>query len=391
MPAVSRRAHHKSRAGCTTCKSKKVKCDEATPCSYCVKRNLPCSLEPEPEPSRSQSQSQSQSQGSTGRDSNTPDPITQPDDDLSFAFDDFSLFRHFTQNTALAQGDDEASVEVFRGPVADLATKHPYLLHEVSAVAALHLRAVSPPEQAEALTRAAEEHQAKAIPLFREALASMTAETALPLFACSCLFIPYHAAAAKDASELLFNKETGDVAEWMTLVHGCAAIMIQHAVTIFQSPLLPLLGNLYTPKVEDLPAGPNDARLVELSSKLPVVHEHKECKEAYECTMVKLRVCFYISDRADKSMDRKNAAFRFPPLMDPHFREDLAARLPPALIIMAHWCVLLNRVDDRWWLRNRVKPLLLFLAGLVPPEHKWLLEWPLKECGLHPMGEHVIR
>ncbi|KAI0833017.1 hypothetical protein F5Y06DRAFT_280605 [Hypoxylon sp. FL0890] len=385
MPAVSRRAHHKSRAGCTTCKSKKVKCDEATPCSYCVKRNLPCSLDPSPSPS------QSQSQGSAGRGSKTPEVVPRPDEPPSFTFTDFGLYRHFTQSTAIAQADDSASVTVWREVVADLATQHSYLLHEVSAVAALHLRSTAPPEQAAALERAAEEHQANAIPLFREALASMSAETAPALFACSCLFIPYHFAAAKDASSLLFNKDTGALAEWLILIQGCAAITIEHSVTLMRSSLRPLLGNLYTPKVEDLSNGPTDARLVDLTSKLPIVHEYKECRDAYERTMIKLRVCYYISDRADTSIDRKNAALRFPPLMDAHFREDLAAQLPAALIVMAHWCVLLHRVDARWWLQDRVLPLMLLIEESVPLEYGSLLEWPKKEVGLHSMGEHVLR
>ncbi|PSN66070.1 hypothetical protein BS50DRAFT_574536 [Corynespora cassiicola Philippines] len=40
---VTKRAHTKSRAGCTTCKRKKVKCDESLPkCGYCALRKLEC-------------------------------------------------------------------------------------------------------------------------------------------------------------------------------------------------------------------------------------------------------------------------------------------------------------------------------------------------------------
>ncbi|KAI1414585.1 hypothetical protein F5Y13DRAFT_158877 [Hypoxylon sp. FL1857] len=376
MPAIARRAHHKSRAGCTTCKSKKVKCDEATPCSYCVKRNLPCSLEPSSSPS-----------SGSGRTSKTPDVVSRPYEAPSFTFTDFSLYRHFTVSTALAHADDSGSVIVWREVVADLATQYPYLLHEVLALSALHLRSIGPPEQARALERAAAEHQATAISLFREALARMTAETAPPLFACSCLFIPYHFAAAKDALSLLFNTETGSLAEWLVLIQGCAAITIEHSALLMRSPLRALLGDLYTPKLEELPNGPTDARLVDLCSKLPIVHEYKDCRDAYERTITKLRVCFYISDRTDSSLDRKNAALRFPPLMDQHFREDLAAQLPAALIVMGYWCVLIHRVEERWWLQDRVKPLLLQIEELVRSEYRHLLEWPLEVTGVYSKGD----
>ncbi|OTA67863.1 hypothetical protein K449DRAFT_388662 [Hypoxylon sp. EC38] len=375
MPGTARRAHHKSRAGCTTCKSKKVKCDEATPCSYCVKRNLPCSLAPTPPPS----------QGNE-RNSTTPDVLSRPHEAPSFSFTDFRLYRHFITSTAIAQADDSASVSVWREVVADLATQYPYLLHEILAISALHLRTTVPSEQCAFLERAAQEHQANAISLFRGALASMSVETAPALFACSCLFIPYHFAAAKDPSSLLFNEETGALAEWLVLIQGCAAITMEHNATLMRSSLRALLGNLYTPKLEDLSSGPTDARLIDLSSKLPIAHGYKECRESYERTIVRLRVCFYLSDRADSSIDRKNAALRFPPLMDPHFREDLAAKLTAALIVMAYWCVLLHRVEDRWWLKERVQPLLLQIEELVPLEYRSLMEWPMKEAGVYLNG-----
>ncbi|KAI1376501.1 hypothetical protein F4677DRAFT_79971 [Hypoxylon crocopeplum] len=366
MASISRRAHHKSRAGCTTCKAKKVKCDEAQPCAYCVKRQLSCSLAPSPS-------------SGTRTESGTPEVVTRPYEAPSFTLTDFRLYRHFTTSTAIAHADDGASVTVWREAVADLATQYPYLLHEVLAVAALQLRSVAP-EQVGLLEYAAE-NQAKAISLFREALATSSAETALPLFACSCLIIPYHIAAAKDALSLLFNEETGDLAEWLILIQGCAAITMEHNAIIMRSPIRPLLGDLYTPNVEDISGGPTDARLVDLLSKLPIAPDERE---EYGQVIVKLRVCYYLSDKADTSLDRKNAALRFPPLMGQQFRADLAARHPAALIVMAFWCLLIHRVEDRWWLKGKMAPLLLKIEELVPLEYRSLMAWPMEEVGVYP-------
>lgn len=294
-----------------------------------------------------------------------------------FSFADFSLFHHFTKSTALAHADDSASVTVWLETIPDLAVQYPYLLHLILALAALHMRSTVP-ERAKFLERVADEHQAQAIPLFREALAASSAETVLPLFACSCLFVPYYFAAAKDASSLLFNEETGLLAEWLVLIQGCAAMTVQHNATIMRSPLRTILGDLHTPKVEDFSGGPIDARLVRLEEKLPIASEHRE---AYAQVMVHLRLCFYLSDRADTPLNRKNAALRFPPLMGKQFRAHLAGRHPAALIIMAFWCVLLHRVEDRWWLRGRVQPLLLKIEELLPSDYISLMSWPLEEVG----------
>ncbi|EAA32971.2 hypothetical protein GE21DRAFT_6726 [Neurospora crassa] len=39
--------HRKSRTGCSSCKRRKVKCDEEKPCSNCIRFGLPCNLVPE--------------------------------------------------------------------------------------------------------------------------------------------------------------------------------------------------------------------------------------------------------------------------------------------------------------------------------------------------------
>ncbi|KAI0011071.1 hypothetical protein F4779DRAFT_574906 [Xylariaceae sp. FL0662B] len=359
MLSRARKAHHKSRAGCDTCKSKKVKCDEEQPCSYCVKRQLPCSLEPTREKS--------------------PSPVLADRPEApSFSFADFSLYRHFIASTAIAQSDDEPSVEVWREVVPELATQHQYLLHELLAVAALHLRSARSKE-ARWLEQLAAEHQGRAITLFRAAIAANSTESALPLFACSCLVIPYYFAATKDALSLLFNEEAGTLAEWLILIQGCAAITVKHGSTIVRSPLGVLLGNTYTPYIGSLNDGPTDGILRDLGAKLPISPEHRE---DYARAIDTLRVSFYLSDRADSMLDRKNAALRFPPTMSPVARTDLAARHPAPLIIMAFWCVLLYRIEERWWIKGRVKPLLLKIKELLPLKYKDLIRWPIEQLSL---------
>ncbi|KAF8854263.1 hypothetical protein BDZ45DRAFT_728926 [Acephala macrosclerotiorum] len=47
-PIRRRQQHRKSRNGCSSCKKRKVKCDERCPCSNCRKRGLDCSLVDKP-------------------------------------------------------------------------------------------------------------------------------------------------------------------------------------------------------------------------------------------------------------------------------------------------------------------------------------------------------
>ncbi|KAI5918912.1 hypothetical protein F4810DRAFT_715014 [Camillea tinctor] len=292
------------------------KCDEKQPCTYCVKRHLPCSLQPEPKKARTAARSLT---------------IRPPDTPSSFCCTDFGLFRHFTKALAMAHADDGPSVMVWSETVPDLAIRHPFLMHELlAALTAAQARRRAP--------------IARALPLFRAALAaeSNAHQDALPLFACACLIVPYHFAAA-----LLRNADTARPPEWLVLIAGCAAVTLRHRTAILDSPLRLLLGELRSPALEDLPgmSPVADGLLVALKARLP-------------------------------------AALRFPACMGARCKEDSAAGEPPALVVVGFWCVLLYRVEDRWWLRGRVRPLLVQIRELLPPEHHGLIAGPLEQLGV---------
>ncbi|KAI1495765.1 hypothetical protein F5X99DRAFT_422648 [Biscogniauxia marginata] len=366
MPPTARKAHNKSRAGCEKCKSKKIKCDEKQPCSYCVKRRLPCSLQPEPKTAP------------------TALVFRQPDPP-SFTFADFGLFQHFVKSTAGSHSDDDASRIVWSETVPDLAVRYPYLMHELLAVAAIH-RGHTHPEEV-GLQKIAAEHQSRAIPLFRQALAGGTGEDAIPLFACSCLIIPYYFAAARDATALLCNEEANGPPEWLMLIEGCAAITIKNSPAIMGSPLRALLGEVLNPGLEDLTDSFADRELVGLKHKLPLAPEHRA---EYATVLDRLRVSYTLSDQATGLLARKNAALRFPPSMGRLCKDHLAAKEPAALIIIAFWCVLLYRVEDRWWLRGRMRPLLVKIVELLPSEYHHLISWPLEQLDITPPSPQVI-
>ncbi|KAI0015333.1 hypothetical protein F4780DRAFT_89721 [Xylariomycetidae sp. FL0641] len=382
MPSTARRAHHKSRGGCTLCKRKKIKCDEKQPCSYCVKKRLPCSLQ-QLRPAKNPSH------GSGITISSQEQP--------SFAFSDFALFRHFVKSTAGAHADDGPTYLVWSETVPEMATKHQYLLHQVLALAALHLRWADP-RQAEALTRVASQHQSQALPLFRSALSRAHGGGAgagaadadadadiLPLFACSCLIVPYHfAASAGDddgARSLVLNDRQRSPSEWLRLLEGTAFLTKQYGAAIARSPLRALLGSL--PRVDPDGLEPSDAhaRLQRLKTELPVAPGKLG---DYATAIDLLCVAYALFDRATTEIDRKVAALRWSPHVKPALKEDLSAKHPAALIVAAFWYPLLHRIENRWWLKGKITPIVLAIEELLEPEYRHFLRWPLEQVGGTP-------
>ncbi|KAI0472104.1 hypothetical protein GGR56DRAFT_682502 [Xylariaceae sp. FL0804] len=358
-------------------------CDQKLPCcSYCEKRRLECSL--------ASSEAERSASPATLPPPSRPQPAPR-----DFAFTDFALFHHFIKSTAVDHADDDATAAVWSGPVADMATRHPYLLHQVLALAALHRRAACP-EQAEALGRTAAEHQLRAIPLFRDALAAMTDEEddVLPLFTCACLIVPYHFAAARDPLALLLNEEEGEgqgaPPQWLLLIEGTTLITNRHGPRIVRSALRPLLGSLIPLALDDVDEdSAGDRALRRLRREIPAVVAAAAATlppggrgDEYARVIDVLRFMYTLSARAETVLDRKNAALRFPPFLGPEIKGDLARRRPAALVVMAFWFVLLHRVEDRWWLRGKIVPVVAKIEELLAPEHRHLIAYPLEQVGL---------
>ncbi|KAI1338988.1 hypothetical protein F5Y15DRAFT_384360 [Xylariaceae sp. FL0016] len=368
MPSgTARRAHTKSRGGCTLCKAKKVKCDEKRPCSYCAKKLLRCSLDDEA------SEATTLSPPSASR------PESSTESSRCFAFADFALFRHFIKSTAVAHADDHDCVMIWSEIVADLAAQYPFLLHELLALSALHSR-LACPERAESLEQVAAEHQGRAIPLFRDAIvSSRQGDEALALFACSCLIVPYHFAAAKDPLSLLLNEETKSSAEWLVLIEGTAAITNANSPAIMRSALRPLLGKLIPLNLDIISDSAADRELCLLKGRIPVAPEHRD---EYVKLIDTLRFNYTISDLAETVIDRKNSALRWPPLMSRQVKEQLGSKESGALILMAFWLVLLHRIEDRWWLKGKVAPIVAKISKLLTPEHRKLITYPMEQVSL---------
>ncbi|KXH60365.1 hypothetical protein CSAL01_05746 [Colletotrichum salicis] len=125
-----KKAHRKSRGGCTPCKRRKVKCDEATPCANCIRRNEPCTR---PQSSTPETTS-SLSPAGTGTGPARPVDPLGPVNLLHM-----QLLHHFQHATipTLCFTDVWASV-------LPLAFRAEYLMTAILAVSARHLGTLRP-------------------------------------------------------------------------------------------------------------------------------------------------------------------------------------------------------------------------------------------------------
>ncbi|OHW93358.1 C6 transcription factor [Colletotrichum incanum] len=120
-------AHKKSRAGCTSCKKRKVKCDEFYPCKNCLRRNETCV--PPPKTSSPEAGDSPPAQ----RPFDTSGPVNLLHMEL------FHHFQHVTIPTL-------CFTEIWPS-VIPLAFKEEYLMTAMLAVSARHLSILQPQEK----------------------------------------------------------------------------------------------------------------------------------------------------------------------------------------------------------------------------------------------------
>lgn len=156
-PNLTRRSHKKSRAGCYTCKGRKIKCGEQKPkCTNCLTKGLDCiypavadtihtittttsstSTKQRSKQHNNNSPSSPCSTLSHKRSSQHPSPNPNLSQHNTFSMLDMRFFHHFltTAYPHLPLGNDH----VWVNEIPQFAQAHPYLMHAILSLGASHL------------------------------------------------------------------------------------------------------------------------------------------------------------------------------------------------------------------------------------------------------------
>jgi hypothetical protein len=182
-PNLTRRSHKKSRAGCYTCKGRKIKCGEQKPkCTNCLIKGLDCIYPAVSDAVSTNNTSTAKGKskhdaGSTissatlSRRTQSSSPTSNPSTH-TFSMLDMRFFHHFLTNAYphLPLGNDH----VWVNEIPQFAEAHPYLMHAILSLGASHLsRLTGTDYRKESLT-----HRGLAISGLNAALSQPSSSTA---------------------------------------------------------------------------------------------------------------------------------------------------------------------------------------------------------------------
>ncbi|KIX98238.1 uncharacterized protein Z520_06318 [Fonsecaea multimorphosa CBS 102226] len=372
-------------------------CNEVHPvCNNCERRQIFCDFSVSPGSSKSPSTAapdvrrQGSQAGSVSGSQRTPtlpivDPFQQPDlvstkksTDLDVT--DLRLMHHFTSVVALdlANAQTPEAQALWQVHAVKLGLKHEFLLRGILAVSAFHLAYLYPDRKAE-YELIGTTHQSLGLTEFQETLAHVDETNCQALFAFSCLLIVLaFASSAKDKPEDF----THDVLHWFYLLRGANMVLNMHHDTIRCSFLKPLLDEMA--HMDNIAAYrfPDTDQITKLFRVCGSSEHDKETAQAIDLAIHSLLSTFIqaslLKTRGDGTV---LATFVWPINLPPKFLDLLSEKQPEAMVILAHYCVLIywgeTHQEDNWFISGWAKYMLETVKESIPDAWQEQLEWPI--------------
>ncbi|KAL4904306.1 hypothetical protein BDW74DRAFT_185628 [Aspergillus multicolor] len=396
-----RRTHKKSRNGCLECKRRHVKCDEKRPiCSNCTASERVCGYgtrwinqTPTPIPKLSAPAPASNLSGAS-----TPTPPAVASPSLSPVATNIGVGTPTPSRSGLSDEPvNMLHVELFHNlytstyrtfdpngfvhwmpGLGSHALATPYLVNEMLALSALHMSTLHPTKRDYYHYHAAQ-LQTHALAIFKDSNPQVTDETCVPLFLFSSI-MGIHML----CDTLIYRENNHDFdyflerfTHYLRLHHGVRTILreawpVLLAADSVVKPALDLGMEQY--KYD----GNLDPSLKTLWARITAAKLGPQLMDLYRGAVESLQVCTNVTDTTDEPQAGINGAITWPVLIKVEFSDALSARRPEALVILAHWAVLLWRYRESWVFGDSGAYIIESVAGYLG--NAWLdwLEGPVE-------------
>jgi hypothetical protein len=291
---------------------------------------------------------------------------------------DLRLLHHFTTVVALdlAHPLKPDTLRLWQQHLVELGFRHEFLLRGILAVAAYHIAYTSPTSHEE-FTLLASNHQSLALAQFQDALTAVSATNCHALFAFSCLIIILTFASSPKSQPAAADFNT-DVLQWFHMLRGGKIVLDMFPDAIKQSFLKPLLDEMAYTENTATHSIPGADRITDLFRVCNISSHERETSQAYTLAIHTLLSTFtqasICRNRGDGTI---LASLVWPVSLPPRFVDLLSEKQPEALVILAHYCVLISWAQDSdWFISGWGRYMLETIRESVPESWHEHLKWP---------------
>ncbi|KAF5979580.1 cutinase transcription factor 1 beta [Fusarium bulbicola] len=288
---------------------------------------------------------------------------------------DLELMHQYSTSTYLTLPRADELRQIWQIELPRLSLSHVYLLHQVLSVSAFHLASLYPDRSDYAIC--ASQHQNKAIAGLRSAVACITEESCVDIFLSSSL-LGIGAFAGLGAHNAGQQPRIDDLLDVFVLIRGMNDILDRYEPLLKESRIayLFVLGNQAgsTPLL--------DATLAQL--RQIVIPDGLEDEALSICQeSIASAITWIERHTGTTAAPDERIAMTWCLSVSPEFLDLIRQRHPVALCVLAHYCVILDRVGrSQWFMRNWGKPVLQDIRNEMEPRWSSMLQWCLAavEC-----------
>ncbi|KAH7368395.1 hypothetical protein B0T11DRAFT_63899 [Plectosphaerella cucumerina] len=425
-----RRPHQKTKSGCLNCRQRRVKCDEQKPrCRACVRRLTQCDYGAPAAPLTGQqhtfdgtrhteSPQDSEYIVSPGVSSSpraigvletpetsisgatsAPSGISSSSKSLldsphTFQLDALALHHHWTLHTSLTISGESNFAGIWQNIIPELGFRYPFVTHSIMSLAALHIAQTRDPHDKQLVAQAAE-HYNVALRGFREEVAEITESNSEALF-CWCLLNVLYVFAMSTlqvpgtSDRTSGRKDRILGVELIPMIQGIEAVLgpTHNHLRFGRLAILMSLGNW-----DELDPGPLQSHGPDgFLCQIRQTWANNSDAATYEEALRILRKCrlfvkqFETMDSATLAEWGYNRSWSGP-LIFIHYTPAayftlLQQRQPPALILFAHFGVLVHEIRHFWFIGAWGKEIVDVVSDLLGAYWAPWVSWPLESVGL---------
>ncbi|KAL4978824.1 hypothetical protein BDW66DRAFT_128870 [Aspergillus desertorum] len=371
-----RRPHTKSRAGCQRCKEKHVKCDEIRPtCGACARYGVPCVPKPLTTLRRAEKRGSQPSASPAAPASAAPSLGTSSPGRSTLTIWEFELVHHWMLHVADSFQVSPGFGRAWRDRGIRVAIQYDFFLHMILMLSALHLALTKSPTFTEAHRTFILEGCSDATRCFRKEAENISdsnwhAVRAFPfLMSIYALALPQF-----DRVERVGEAVLDEMIHILIVIKGNSLVrptanpwprarlsprwmeekdfLNQTDEDNYDTDLSNALGTLQ-PWID---SSDDDSRVRALNS------------EAIELFRQTLKV----------HLKRSLRPLSWPNAVKNEYIDLLRQRNPMALVVLAHYAVILGQCSERWWCSDWGVRLLSVIAAMLPGKYQGAIAYPLQ-------------
>lgn len=283
---------------------------------------------------------------------------------------DLELLHQFLTSTCIATGQLPEVTDRLQMTVPALAQEHPFVMHGILAMAATHLSRLRPSRQAYYAALGAKNHD-QALPRFQSTLREMNSENchALIFYSKSLVWCSMASGEHRDV-----DAGSNWLPQWFYLLRGSCLIVKSSKIWLEDGPFR-------SHKLDDFvnhEESPDDERIRALLSQYSFLNESMLCKTVF----LALREAFTRASMHQHNTPYRNAINFWISSLPNEYVSLLQTKEPWALVVLAHFCVLLHRSESVWFMKGQAARLMSLIVEFLDSNWRQLVQWPCQEIGI---------